>query len=97
MDPHGSPIPDKEGNIKPRDFTLLSEIKAGHVVRISALKESSQEFLHYLNRQQIKLGTVVEVLRVEDFDKSVQVQIKEHSNPLILSYDVSKRLLVDKL
>ncbi len=97
MDPHGSPIPDKDGNIKPRNFSLLSDIEAGSVVRICALKDSSQEFLHYLNRQQIKLGTVIEVLRIEEFDKSVQVQLKEHSNPLILSANVSNRLLVDHL
>ncbi|GAB5417280.1 MAG: metal-dependent transcriptional regulator [Crocinitomicaceae bacterium] len=95
MDPHGSPIPDKNGNIKPRDFSLLSDIEAGSVVRICALKDSSQEFLHYLNRQQIKLGTIIEVLRIEEFDRSVQVQLREHSNPLILSANVSNRLLVD--
>jgi DtxR family Mn-dependent transcriptional regulator len=97
MDPHGSPIPDKDGNIKPRDFMALSAAKAGEIVRICALKESSQEFLHYLNRQQIKLGTVMEVLRIEEFDKSVQVQLKEQANPMVLSADVSSRLLVDVL
>ncbi|XOV66085.1 MAG: metal-dependent transcriptional regulator [Fluviicola sp.] len=97
MDPHGSPIPDKDGNIKPRDFMALSATKAGEIVRICALKESSQEFLHYLNRQQIKLGTVMEVLRIEEFDKSVQVQLKEQANPMVLSADVSSRLLVDVL
>ena len=97
MDPHGSPIPDKDGNIKPRDFKVLSDIEAGKVVRISALKESSQDFLHYLNRQQIKLGTVMEVIRIEEFDKSVQVQLKEQPNPMVLSADVSSRLLVDIL
>lgn len=97
MDPHGSPIPDKDGNIKPRDFTILRDVPAGSVVRLCALKESSQEFLLYLNRQQIQLGTVLEVLRIEEFDKSMQVQLKEHSTPLILSADVSNRLLVDTL
>ena len=95
MDPHGSPIPDKEGIIKPRNFLLLSEIEAGKAVRICALKDSSQEFLLYLNRQQIKLGTVIDVLRIEEFDKSIQVQLKDQSNPIILSSDVSSRLLVD--
>lgn len=95
MDPHGSPIPDKDGNIKPRNFSLLSDIDAGNVVRICALKDSSQEFLHYLNRQQIKLGTLIEILRIEEFDKSIQVQLKDQPNPLILSADVSSRLLVD--
>ena len=94
-DPHGSPIPDKNGTIKPRNYTLLSDVSVGSRVRICALKDSSQDFLHYLNRQQIKLGTIAEVLRVEDFDKSRQVQVKDQPSPLVLSADVSSRLLVD--
>jgi len=97
IDPHGSPIPDKDGNIKPRNFTVLTDVEAGNIVRISALKESSQEFLHYLNRQNIKLGTVVEVLRVEEFDKSMHIQMRDGKASLVLSADVTGRLLVDVL
>jgi len=96
IDPHGSSIPDKEGNIKPRDFMLLSEVKQGQSVRICALKDSTQEFLHYLNRQQIKLGTVLEILRSEEFDKSIKVEV-QGSNTMLLSHDVSNRLLVENV
>lgn len=97
MDPHGSPIPDKEGNIKPRDFTLLMDVPIGSVVRICALKDSSKEFLYYLNRHQIKLGTVAEVIRIEEFDKSVHIQIKGLTNPMVLSSAACGRLLVEVL
>lgn len=93
-DPHGSPIPDKEGVIKPRNFILLADIEQGASVRICALKDSSQEFLHYLNRHAIKLGTVVEILRIEAFDNSVKVAIKDGVT-LTLTEAVSQRLLVE--
>ena len=75
---------------------LLSEVKQGQTVRICALKDSSQEFLHYLNRQQIKLGTVLEILRIEEFDKSIKVEV-QGLNTMLLSHDVSNRLLVENV
>ena len=96
MDPHGSPIPDKEGVIEPRSLELLSEISSGNSVRICALRDSSQEFLHYLNRQQIRLGTVLEIVRIESFDNSVKVAFSD-GKELTLSQDVSQRLLVEKV
>lgn len=93
IDPHGSPIPDKDGVIVQRNFILLSEAEPGKTVRICALKDSSQEFLHYLNRQKIKLGSSLEVLRIEPFDKSLRANFNE--TVLLLSYDVCQRLLVE--
>jgi hypothetical protein len=60
------------------------------------LKDSSQEFLHYLNRQQIKLGTTVEIVRSEPFDKSMKVAYNNMS-PVVLSNDVCQRLLVEPI
>lgn len=95
-DPHGSPIPDKDGVIKLKNFDVLSDSKQGDTVRICALKDSSQEFLHYLNRQGIKLGTTIEILRVEEFDRSIKVSV-EDGNTMLLSNDASSRLLVEKV
>jgi DtxR family Mn-dependent transcriptional regulator len=94
VDPHGSPIPDKQGNVVEKSYSPLAEVATGSMVRICALKESSKEFLQYLNRQNIKLGTLMEVLRVEPFDNSMKVSFN-NDTILDLSYDVCKRLLVE--
>ncbi|NRA11281.1 MAG: FeoA domain-containing protein, partial [Crocinitomicaceae bacterium] len=52
--------------------------------------------LHYLNRQQIKLGTTVEVVRSEPFDKSMKVTYN-NMTPVVLSNDVCQRLLVESV
>ena len=96
VDPHGSPIPDKEGNVVEREYIPMSDAVAGDNYRICALKDSSQEFLHYLNRQQIKLGTTVEIVRSEPFDKSMKVAYNNMS-PVVLSNDVCQRLLVEPI
>ena len=96
VDPHGSPIPDKNGNIAQHSYLELSEATPGKRYRVCALKDSSKEFLQYLNRQEIKLGTTLEVIRTEPFDKSMKVTYGNTSS-LVLSNDVCNRLLVEQI
>ena len=54
-DPHGSPIPNKQGEIIKYDYKPLSEIEQNSEVTITALKDSSFELLDYhheLNQKQ---------------------------------------------
>jgi DtxR family Mn-dependent transcriptional regulator len=96
VDPHGSPIPDKEGNVIQKEYLQLSEALPGENYRICALKDSSKEFLQYLNRQEIKLGTTVEIIRMEPFDKSMKVAYG-NSPAVVLSSDVCSRLMVENI
>ena len=70
-DPHGSPIPDRDGKIKRHRYKVLSACKAGERVRLGALGASSKEFLNFLNNRDISLGMWMEVLSVEAFDGSM--------------------------
>ena len=73
IDPHGSPIPDNEGNVEQPKYDKLSDCKAGDKFTLLAVATSSEEFLHYLNSHQLKLDTVIAVLAVEAFDASMTV------------------------
>jgi DtxR family Mn-dependent transcriptional regulator len=94
VDPHGSPIPDREGKIAKQSFVELSGIGAGKTVILRSLLDSSADLLDYLNRKNIKLGTVMKILNIEPFDKSVQVSFDDQSN-ITLSHAVRDRLLVE--
>jgi DtxR family Mn-dependent transcriptional regulator len=96
VDPHGSPIPDIHGNVVQKSYLELSEVLPGGNYRVCALKDSSKEFLQYLNRQEIKLGTTLEIARIEPFDKSIKV-IYGNSSSLVLSADVCCRLMVEQV
>lgn len=76
-DPHGDPIPDREGNVKKIDKKLLSEIPAGQKVICVGVKDSSSSFLQYLDKQQIALGSAMEVMSKEDFDLSLTLKVSE--------------------
>jgi len=72
-DPHGSPIPDKNGNILKNDYTLLSHSSAGDLVEVVGVTDSSEEFLKFLDNKKISIGTKITILRDEKFDGSKQL------------------------
>ena len=74
-DPHGDPIPDKDGNLQTIEKTLLSNLKKGESGICIGVKDSSSDFLQYLDKQNIKLGDQVKVMDKEAFDESTHIQI----------------------
>lgn len=74
-DPHGDPIPDRNGKIAKMDKKLLSEIAIGKKVICVGVKDSSSAFLQYLDKQQIALGSAIEVISKEDFDMSLTLKL----------------------
>ncbi|GGW46263.1 metal-dependent transcriptional regulator [Arenibacter certesii] len=93
-DPHGSPIPDREGNFIVNNYKILSQIAEGKTVELKALRSSDKEFLMYLNKKEIRLGSVITVNNIEKFDKSMTVSYGKQTN-VILSQPVAAKLLVD--
>lgn len=94
-DPHGDPIPDRNGKVAEIDKKLLSEIAAGKQVICVGVKDSSPPFLQYLDKQQISLGSSIEVLGKEDFDLSVNIRIKDKI--LTVSNKIAANLFVKQV
>lgn len=96
FDPHGSPIPDKNGKIS-REYKLrLSNCKPGDNVKLAALSHDSSDFLKFLDDNELKLGTELQIISVEPFDNSMVVSYKNHSSKMF-SQMVCNRLLVEPL
>ncbi|MCB0760322.1 MAG: metal-dependent transcriptional regulator [Flavobacteriales bacterium] len=93
VDPHGSPIPDRNGHLEHPHYPLLSQIMLGKVV-VKGLAESSTSFLKFLNNKNIRLGTILTITGKEDFDGSMVVHYNEHQQET-LSASVTERLLVE--
>lgn len=92
-DPHGSPIPNKNGEIEWVAYVNLSNCNAGEKVILSAVTNSSDEFLKFLNSKDIKLGDIIRILDVEPFDGSMQLSVSNRS-PETFSRLVCEKLLV---
>ena len=95
-DPHGSPIPDKNGKLAWLHYTKLSECKAGDQVRLAAVTHSADSFLRFLNSRDLKLGLRIKVRSVEAFDGSMKISYSKRADEM-LSKTVTEKLLVEKI
>lgn len=94
MDPHGSPIPDRQGRVALKEYHRLSDCKKGAEVRLCAIVNSSDDFLRFLNSRDLRLGTALRVTDVENFDKSMTLNYGKHKKE-IFSQVVCEKLLVE--
>lgn len=74
-DPHGDPIPDANGRIIKIEKQLLSELQENQTGICVGVKDTSPEFLKYLDKQEISLGSEIRLLSKESFDLSVKIGI----------------------
>ncbi|MEO6190046.1 MAG: metal-dependent transcriptional regulator [Saprospiraceae bacterium] len=93
VDPHGSPIPDKNGKVILKSYEKLTECAIGQTVQLAALASSSSEFLNFLNTKDLSLGLKIKILSIEAFDKSMVVSYPNHKKEQF-SQLVCDRLLV---
>ncbi|SDS41774.1 metal-dependent transcriptional regulator [Gramella sp. MAR_2010_147] len=94
-DPHGDPIPDAQGNFTVANRMLLSDLKKGEIGICVGVKDSSAEFLQYLDKNQISLGKEIRILEKEDFDKSMLIEM--NGNELRISNQISTNLFIKTL
>jgi len=91
-DPHGDPIPDESGKIKKIDKILLSEAQIGDLCICVGVLDASSEFLKYLDKNDIALGTMLKICNKEPFDNSITINIKDKT--FIISNVIAKNLFV---
>lgn len=91
-DPHGDPIPDKDGNINFLEKELLSVVGVQSKAVCVGVKDTSSDFLRYLDKQGIALGKEITVLEKETFDNSMCIQI--NGNEFTISQQVSNNIYV---
>lgn len=72
-DPHGDPIPNKDGQFAVANKTILSELEIGESGICVGVKDSASTFLNYLDKQGIALGKTLMVKDKESFDQSMLV------------------------
>jgi DtxR family Mn-dependent transcriptional regulator len=94
FDPHGEPIPDKDGNIIAQDLQKLSVCAVGEIVIFASVTLSDDGFLSYLNDRKLLLNTRIKVVKIEEFDKSMTIEIG--NNKEILSRKATEIILVKK-
>lgn len=93
FDPHGTPIPDKEGKLPKNTLKQLSGIEVGKTITFVAVSDSSSDFLSYLSRVGLTLYSTIQIIDREVFDGLLK--IKTNKQTITLSGQVADKILVE--
>ena len=78
FDPHGDPIPAKDGSIpKLKDSTPLSNVKVGSGGKVIRVNDFDNGFLIYLTKIGLNLGKKITVKDRLNFDNSMLIKVGE--------------------
>lgn len=92
-DPHGDPIPNKDGEIEKMNQKLLVELKTSQKGIITGVKKGTASLLNYLDKEKVKLGDSVKVIEILEFDGTYIVEINKRK--LTFSEKICQNLLLE--
>lgn len=93
FDPHGDPIPDVHGKMEGYERISLSDLPLNIYAEVCHVANQSSGMLDLLKHKNIGIGTKLEVKRKFDFDRSVEIKIRQQS-PLTISEQLAKNIFV---
>ncbi|WP_455382690.1 metal-dependent transcriptional regulator [Salinispira pacifica] len=76
FDPHGAPIPGRDGTLPEPERTPLSAMDAGTTVEIVEVSDRDREILRYLDRLKLSLHTRLTVVKREPVDGLLSIRVK---------------------
>ncbi|GIV43034.1 MAG: iron-dependent repressor [Bacteroidia bacterium] len=92
-DPHGDPIPNAQGEFPQRKTMLLADILPYHKVVIAGVLSHNSDFLQFLDRLGLHVGTELEIIEKIPFDDCLLIHL-EKNKELIISRSVTTNILV---
>ncbi len=92
IDPHGDPIPAKDGTMVSPDEMSLIELNPGRATSVSRVTQESSEVLHFLGNLGIFPDVEVEVTEQAPLAGTVTIEVKGKSIPL--GRDVARCIFV---
>lgn len=95
-DPHGDPIPDREGNIEHHTDFTIADLRESQFGMVIGLKDTSPDFLKYLDESGLTLGKSVRIEKFNEYDRSMNV-IVNMENRLSITDRVAKNIYIKKL
>ena len=94
-DPHGAPIPARDGSMPKSDLRRLSELEPGETAVIAEVSDHDAELLRYLGELGIFPDVEVRVITSAPFEGPVTIRINEDEHAL--GREVAGHILVGSL
>jgi DtxR family Mn-dependent transcriptional regulator len=85
-DPHGDPIPTRDGRLVEERTTKLSEVEAGMTGTLVRVADAAPQLLRYLADHHISLGDHVEAIERQPLDGPLLVRIGRPPNDTLHTF-----------
>ena len=93
-DPHGDPIPTKDGRMPPVSGERLSDADEGETVTVRRVGSDDTPTLRFLKDNGIRLGTALRVAKRDDDAGVITVRIKRTT--VDLTNDICKNIFIER-
>jgi len=93
VDPHGAPIPAKDGTIKKMYLIPLAAAKEGATVHVLSIKDEDPELLQYASSIGIALNKRILIRQKNKFDDSIVIKVG--SRDTVVSSKLSQNIFVE--
>ena len=91
-DPHGDPIPDRDGNLKKNELKPIACFAVNEGGIISGVSDHSTAFLQYLEKQELTIGKKIKVTEINTYDYSMILLVDNKATHI--SREVGENLLI---
>ncbi|HSY62839.1 MAG TPA: metal-dependent transcriptional regulator [Cytophaga sp.] len=92
FDPHGDPIPDKNGKFAQNKSVKLTVINVGKTVTMTGIENHTTSFLQHLDKLGLKLGVQITIKELVEFDQSILVSVN-NKKEFYLSQEIANNIL----
>lgn len=96
FDPHGHPIPTKDGVLLNQNEIPLTDAQINTFYTISHLEDDNPELLAYLESLGLLPGTVIKILEKLPFFGPLSLKTKNSLKTHTIGFEVAKRIFVNK-
>ena len=94
IDPHGSPIPAKDGVMIDRQVRALADMEIGQSATVAEVVDEDPKLLRYLGDLAIYPGKTITLLDREPFGGPLKIQLEGQESPQRMGQEVAKMISV---
>lgn len=95
FDPHGDPIPGKDGSLPEYESDLLTDVALNESYQIQRIEEQAPDFLRYVAELGLKPNTIIFLENREPFNGPVSLVL--NNGKLIIGREVAQNIHVVKV
>lgn len=95
VDPHGAPIPSREGQVDETVYLSLAELGAGYGARVVRVSDDDPEMLRYLAELEIIPGAEIVIVSRAPYEGPISLRIAGHL--LAIGPSLAAQVLVEPL